>query len=1172
MDTTQLNIIIRAIDEASAGIAKVGESLKALGAISDEVNAQIARGSEASAKSLENVSATAKIEATSLRALGAAAIEGSAGVDKIALANDRVIVSNGKLSTAVDGLLASIKEEATGLRALGAAAIEGSGGIDKVAVANDRAAASTRRIATTAEAGGLSMGKLGVGVAAAGVGIGYLIYKTTKSAAEFQTLMTKLVTSAGESEGNLKMVSDGVLNVARTTGIASTELANAMYYVESAGFHGANGLKVLMAAAKGARDEQADATTVTDAASTVLNSYALSADKSAQVVNGMITAVSRGKTTLQLFSSSLSSVLPIASAVGISFAQVAGAIATMTAQGMTAQQATQDLRHTIQSLSNPSNVQTKEMLQLGISSQEVAKNLGKEGLTNTIERLSDAILSRMGPSGLVLQKALQNSVSATQDLKEELAVMPDGLQRVAKELLAGTISWKDYRKAIRDMSPANETLGQQFENTFTQAHSFNTQLKAGTPAALSFEAALSKATGGSTGLTTALMLTGAHTQTFNDNVNAVSKSMGTATDKVLGWKEMQGTLNQQMSELHQNLSTIGIALGTAFIPVLLSMTKALVEILKPIADFITYHKKLAAAIILTTIAIVGFTGAVIAAKKAEELFMTVKLALGFGKNAEGALLATKAITKLGGNLGSLVGISRSAAGATSLAAEANGLLGSTAAEAGGAAGLGALGAGALIAGAALAGLGTAFFVFNKWVKPAEDHILGINKDIKSGTPGWDQWARSMNFSTSAAQNLAGAHRAVDKATNTLTNDQQLLTKLQGQSQKATDAYSRAQDTLNKDIEKYGADSPIVQKQQQIVNGLAQTSADKLNAVARQQSIVNADTDAYKDALKNSGNAQINYNKLVDTTNQKLGSMVDKIATLKATPVVGITLKVGTQLTGIKISGPASQGTTQLNLLNAMVGGGSKGGAFAQSGFVGNMQMSGSIQGNFGNLQSNKKGTPHFAGGVENFKGGLALVGEKGPELVNLPSGSSVISSNETQQIINSSQSMLAKTVTGFTQIGKDIITGLINGIRGETGFVVTAMKDIGVAIQGGLKNTLGIHSPSSIFAEIGQNIDAGLQKGLMSGKQSAVKTATDLGVSTAAGVRQGAGQVGSVSGNKVSGGTPMVGELHIHLEGPIMGNQQQAQQLATTIYQSLQQIARQHGTASSLPSIGIRPI
>lgn len=38
----------------------------------------------------------------------------------------------------------------------------------------------------------------------------------------------------------------------------------------------------------------------------------------------------------------------------------------------------------------------------------------------------------------------------------------------------------------------------------------------------------------------------------------------------------------------------------------------------------------------------------------------------------------------------------------------------------------------------------------------------------------------------------------------------------------------------------------------------------------------------------------------------------------------------------------------------------------------------------------KAAIPKFAGGVQNFSGGLALVGERGPELVNLPRGSDVI--------------------------------------------------------------------------------------------------------------------------------------------------------------------------------------
>lgn len=50
-------------------------------------------------------------------------------------------------------------------------------------------------------------------------------------------------------------------------------------------------------------------------------------------------------------------------------------------------------------------------------------------------------------------------------------------------------------------------------------------------------------------------------------------------------------------------------------------------------------------------------------------------------------------------------------------------------------------------------------------------------------------------------------------------------------------------------------------------------------------------------------------------------------------------------------------------------------------------------GNIGGLLHNLH-VPGFASGVQNFGGGLAVVGERGPELVNLPRGSSVIPNNQ----------------------------------------------------------------------------------------------------------------------------------------------------------------------------------
>jgi hypothetical protein len=42
----------------------------------------------------------------------------------------------------------------------------------------------------------------------------------------------------------------------------------------------------------------------------------------------------------------------------------------------------------------------------------------------------------------------------------------------------------------------------------------------------------------------------------------------------------------------------------------------------------------------------------------------------------------------------------------------------------------------------------------------------------------------------------------------------------------------------------------------------------------------------------------------------------------------------------------------------------------------------------------------FAGGVDNFGGGMAIVGERGPELVNLPAGSSVFSNGKSRDMLS----------------------------------------------------------------------------------------------------------------------------------------------------------------------------
>lgn len=67
------------------------------------------------------------------------------------------------------------------------------------------------------------------------------------------------------------------------------------------------------------------------------------------------------------------------------------------------------------------------------------------------------------------------------------------------------------------------------------------------------------------------------------------------------------------------------------------------------------------------------------------------------------------------------------------------------------------------------------------------------------------------------------------------------------------------------------------------------------------------------------------------------------------------------------------------------------------------------------------------------------------------------------------------------QIGKDIIDGLVNGIKGKIEDVKNAVKDIAGSITGKIKDILNIHSPSRVMAELGMFTSQGLADGMLDG-------------------------------------------------------------------------------------------
>lgn len=661
-------LMLEAIDKASAIFEKIGGKLEAMGEAAKDAAAKTAlTGDELAAAQVkaeaaanaygaavdEQVAAQAKL-AEATNAVKASQAEQAAVQQDLIEAQARLAAATeadaAEAKAAYDSVAAAAEKGAASVKASVAEQVASLDALSKAQAtaarrsqesADAQAAASTETEASSSGLKGLTGVAIGTSAAVAGIG-----YESLKAAANFQQATTVLVTSGGETAANIGAVRNGILQLASSTGTATQELTNGMYMIGSAGFVGAQGLTVLKAAAQGAKAENADLGTVSNALTTILKDYGLGADKATASMNQMIAVVQNGKTTTEALAGALSNVLPSAASAKLGFDQVGGALATMTGEGMSAQQAAQDLNHSIGALQNPNAVAVKEMQAMGLNATDLSKNLGKNGLTGTFEILSNAITSHMGKDGLVIQSAFASSKAAAADAKAMIDQMPGSLQKLATAYLNGSVTAKQWRTDLQGLDPISAKLMTQFANTADKTRTFNSLLASGSPAAQTYNAAMSKMMGGTTGLQTALMLTGGNMVTFQKNVQAVGTAGKNAGQDVNGWAEIQQTMNQKLDELKQTAEAAAIQLGTALLPMVTTLLGYIMKIVTPIAQWVEHNKKLAAMILLVVGALAtGFTVFIMVGKAINLAKDAMKAFEGVGELLEAApwVLAIMAI-------------------------------------------------------------------------------------------------------------------------------------------------------------------------------------------------------------------------------------------------------------------------------------------------------------------------------------------------------------------------------------------------------------------------------------------------------------------------------------------------------------------------------------------------
>lgn len=351
-----------------------------------------------------------------------------------------------------------------------------------VGVAADDAGARLRTLA------GVGIAGLAVGLIAAGVGV-------TKMAADFQQGVNRLKTGAGDVTDNLQKMGQGILKVSTTTGILTSGtdgLNAAMYQIISTGQRGAQALDTLSVSAKGAQIEQANTVDVSKALTTAMTDYGTKQFNATQFMNGFIVAVQRGKITLEELSTAMSPIMPVASDLGISFADLSAAMVTQTDAGINAARAATGLRFLMQSLENPTHKAATEMKAMGLSSTAAAEEM-KVSLPGALQLIYDAA-KKAGPEGSV-----------------------------------------PFNRAVSDMI------------------------------------------GGQRSLAAFLALTGTHMTDFVKNSTAVTAAMKKSATEVLGWNTAQTNLNVQLDRGKAVLAAIAIQAGTQLLPVVTQLVKGFAD-------------------------------------------------------------------------------------------------------------------------------------------------------------------------------------------------------------------------------------------------------------------------------------------------------------------------------------------------------------------------------------------------------------------------------------------------------------------------------------------------------------------------------------------------------------------------------------------------------------------
>jgi len=225
---------------------------------------------------------------------------------------------------------------------------------------------------------------VGITLPIAGTGVAL-----AKLGADFDQTMTRIETLAGATAGEVEEFRAAVLRLSPALGQTPTALSEALLAITSRGPRGAQALDVLERAAKASTVGLGETAVVAGLVSSALAAYGPTGLTAARATDVLLAAVRAGAAEADEMAGAMGNVIAVASQVGVSFEEVSAFVATFTKLGVNADEAVTALRGTLNTVLAPSAGAEEALRGVGLSSEELRRQIKERGLTEAFIGLVD---------------------------------------------------------------------------------------------------------------------------------------------------------------------------------------------------------------------------------------------------------------------------------------------------------------------------------------------------------------------------------------------------------------------------------------------------------------------------------------------------------------------------------------------------------------------------------------------------------------------------------------------------------------------------------------------------------------------------------------------------------------------------------------------------------------